>query len=45
MEGAVCQSFDSRRRLFCTRKIFSYWREVWFEGRVDPPRFEAPKGP
>ena len=41
MEGAVCQGFDSRRRYFCTRKIYSYWREIWFEGRIDAPDLDA----
>ena len=34
IEGAICTGYQSRNRLFCTREIFPFWREVWFE-RVD----------
>lgn len=29
LEGVVCRSQYSRRRLFCPRRIPSYWREIW----------------
>jgi len=38
LEGVVCQSRFSDRRLFCPRAIYSMWREVWLE-RVEPPDF------
>jgi hypothetical protein len=28
IEGAACTGHISRRRLFCTRKIYPYWREI-----------------
>ncbi len=34
LEGAVCQSDYSEKRLFCPRSIYSYWRETWLN-RVD----------
>lgn len=36
IEGAVCNGLLSRNRLFCTRQIYGFWREVWFR-RTDPP--------
>lgn len=36
IDQAVCSGYRSRRRLFCTRKIHSFWREIWFR-RTDPP--------
>ena len=29
LEGVVCRSWFSRKRLFCPRSIPSYWREIW----------------
>jgi hypothetical protein len=29
LEGAVCSSDYSERRLFCPRQIPSYFREIW----------------
>jgi hypothetical protein len=34
LDGVVCQSRFSARRVFCPRSIFSYWREIWLK-RVD----------
>lgn len=31
LEGVVCQSRFSAKRVFCPRSIFSYWREIWLE--------------
>jgi len=39
LEGVVCQSRFSDRRLFCPRAIYSMWREVWLE-RVESPEAE-----
>lgn len=36
LAGAFCGSFLSRNRLFCTRAIYSYWREIWLR-RAEPP--------
>lgn len=36
LEGAVCEGYQSRNRLFCTRQIYSYWREIWLRP-VGPP--------
>jgi hypothetical protein len=35
LEGAFCQGYESRRRLFCTRQIYPYWREIWLERVAD----------
>jgi len=29
LEGAICGSRHSEKRLFCPRGIFPYWREIW----------------
>lgn len=29
IEGAYCEGVFSRHRLFCTRQIYSFWREIW----------------
>jgi hypothetical protein len=29
LEGAICGSRYSERRLFCPRSIYPYWREIW----------------
>jgi hypothetical protein len=31
LEDVVCQGCLSRNRLFCSRAIYSYWREAWLE--------------
>jgi hypothetical protein len=31
LDGAVCSGCRSRRRLFCPRAIYAYWREAWLE--------------
>lgn len=35
LEGAVCTGYLSRNRLFCTRRIYPFWREIWFEKAPD----------
>jgi hypothetical protein len=34
LDGVSCGGCLSRYRLFCTRSIYSYWREIWLK-RVD----------
>jgi len=29
LDGVVCRSRFSAKRVFCPRSIFSYWREIW----------------
>jgi|SRR6185437_1026320 len=29
LEGATCSGYLSRRRMFCPRAIYPYWREIW----------------
>ncbi|MGC2389476.1 MAG: hypothetical protein WA621_08770 [Candidatus Acidiferrum sp.] len=29
MEGVICRSWYSDRRIACPRSIYSYWREIW----------------
>lgn len=41
IEGAVCSGHVSHGRLFCTRKIHSFWREIWFR-RTEPPDTRVP---
>jgi hypothetical protein len=36
LAGAWCKGYLSRNRLFCTRAIYSYWREIWLR-RADGP--------
>jgi hypothetical protein len=36
LEGVVCRSRYSERRIACPRAIYSYWRECWLR-RVDTP--------
>jgi hypothetical protein len=36
LEGAVCCAEYSDQRLFCPRRLYPYWREIWLE-RVPPP--------
>ena len=40
LEGAVCRSTCSERRLFCPRSIYPYWREIWLK-RVEAHAAEA----
>jgi hypothetical protein len=40
LDGVICQSYYSNRRVFCPRSIFSYWREIWLE-RVETPAADA----
>jgi len=35
LEGVVCRSRYSHCRRFCSRRIYSFWREIWLE-RVSP---------
>lgn len=31
MEGVICRSWYSDRRIACPRSIYSYWREIWLK--------------
>ena len=31
LEGAICGSRYSERRLFCPRSLYPFWREIWLE--------------
>jgi hypothetical protein len=31
LDGVVCQSEYSDKRLFCPRKLYPFWREIWLE--------------
>lgn len=31
LEGGVCTGLMSQNRLFCGRRIYGFWREIWFE--------------
>ncbi len=35
LENVVCQARYSECRMFCPRKIYLYWREIWLERVVD----------
>lgn len=36
LEGAVCNAEYSNKRLFCPRKLYPFWREIWLERSPDP---------
>jgi len=36
LEGVTCRGYLSRKRLFCPRNIYPFWREIWLE-RVEVP--------
>jgi hypothetical protein len=40
LDGVICESLVSAKRLFCPRAIFPYWREIWLE-RVEEPSIDA----
>jgi hypothetical protein len=44
LDGVVCSGDLSRRRWFCPRAIYSYWRECWLE-RVEPAFASVPATP
>jgi hypothetical protein len=31
LEGVVCRGYYTPQRLFCPRRIYPYWREIWLE--------------
>jgi len=31
LDGATCGGYLSRRRMFCPRAIYPYWREIWLK--------------
>jgi hypothetical protein len=31
LDGAVCQAACSDKRLFCPRRLYPFWREIWLE--------------
>lgn len=35
LDGAYCHGFQSRKRLFCTRQIYPFWRELWLQRVTD----------
>jgi hypothetical protein len=35
MEDVICTGLDCRQRLFCTRGVYTYWREAWLK-RAEP---------
>jgi hypothetical protein len=43
LEGVVCKGRYSACRLFCSRAIYAYWREVWLE-RVHGPSHDSTQG-
>lgn len=42
LEDGVCHGFRSPNRLFCTRQIYSYWREIWLRPTEPPSTEDAP---
>jgi hypothetical protein len=43
LEGVYCQSRYSENRVFCPRRIFAWWREVWLE-KVPQDQRRNPEG-
>jgi hypothetical protein len=41
LEGVVCQSNYTGKRMICPRAIFPWWREVWLERVNDDPAFSS----
>ena len=37
LDGVVCQGDYSEKRLFCPRKIYPYWREIWLRRVQENP--------
>lgn len=37
LEGAYCTSQFSGHRVFCSRSVYSWWREIWLEKVYDAP--------
>jgi len=31
LDGVICTGLDCRNRLFCTRGVYTYWREAWLK--------------
>ena len=44
IEGSVCNGHMSRGRLFCTRQIYGYWREIWLRPTEPPTESERNAG-
>jgi len=44
LEDVVCGSDCSGNRLFCPRRIYAYWREIWLR-RVDEPGHPSASAP
>jgi hypothetical protein len=44
LEGVFCQGRYSECRMFCSRAIYSYWREIWLT-RVEPGGGNKPAAP
>jgi len=42
LEGVICQSEYSDRRLMCPRAILPYWRPVWLQKSLPPKDSESP---
>jgi hypothetical protein len=42
LEDVWCRSEFSRKRLFCPRSIYSYWREIWLRRVPAPAEQPAP---
>jgi len=42
LDSVVCEARFSRRRLFCPRSIYPYWREIWLERADQQRRVAAP---
>lgn len=42
LEGAICGSRYSEKRLFCPRSIYPFWREIWLK-RVEETGATEPK--
>jgi hypothetical protein len=43
LDGVYCTSRYSENRVFCPRRIYAWWREVWLERVPDEAKAEVPK--
>jgi hypothetical protein len=45
LEGAICGSRYSERRLFCPRSIYPFWREIWVKRAGETTRLQVTVDP
>ena len=41
LDGVWCRSRYTFRKMFCSRSIYSWWREIWLEPTSEEPQLDA----